>query len=152
MRIGQPTTFTRRWGRQAFTLVEVMVALALFFMCTFAILGLTSQLLQNARVFQTKKSPSLDMVHAWYTSKTNRVTPGESSYEFSDISSDIGDLYRDYNFTITAEENLEMTNGLYDVTYRLFNKRTHKVEEESLTFYWDPNSKAQGRQAGGLRR
>ena len=142
----------RRSARMAFTLIEVMVALALFFMCTFAILGLTSQLLKNARVFQTKKSASLDMVHAWYTSKTNRVTPGESSYEFSDISSDIGELYRDYNFTITAEENLEMTNGLYDVTYRLFNKRTHKVEEESLTFYWDPNSMNQSRQAGGLRR
>ena len=32
-----------RMGRRAFTLIEVMVALALFFMCTFAILGLTSR-------------------------------------------------------------------------------------------------------------
>lgn len=152
MKTAQAARTSRHRADQAFTLIEVMVALALFFMCTFAILGLTSQLLKNARIFQTKKSPTLDMVHAWYTSKTNRVTLGEKAYEFSDISSEIGELYRDYNFTITAEDDLEMTNGLYVVTYRLFNRRTHKLEEESPTYYWDPNSQAQSRQAGGLRR
>ena len=33
------------------------------------------------------------MVHAWYTSKTNRVTEGVTTVEFSDISPDLGEMY-----------------------------------------------------------
>lgn len=125
---------------RAFTLIEVMIALAIFFMAVFAILGLVSQLLQNARAFQNKKAPPISLVHAWKTSMTNRVSEGEQSYEFSDISSDLGDLYRDYNFVITSEPDLDMTNGLWDVTYQIFNRRTHQEESKLFTFYWDPNT------------
>ena len=41
----------------AFSLIEVMVAMAIFFMAVFAILGLMSTLLQNARIFQGKRPP-----------------------------------------------------------------------------------------------
>jgi hypothetical protein len=144
-----------RFGRggftpAAFSLIEVMIALALFFMCTFAILGLTSQLLKNARVFQTKKAPVVAMVHGWYTSKTNRVTEGETTVEFSDISSDIGELYRDYYAVIYATPNEEMTNGLWNVSYTVFNRRTHQVDSKVDTFYWDPASRS--RQQGALPR
>lgn len=140
---------SRRVGR-AFTLIEVMIALALFFMCTFAILGLTSQLLKNARIFQTKKSPGVAMVHAWYTSITNRVTEGEKTVEFSDISSDIGELYRDYYAVIEAAPNEEFTNGLWNVTYTVFNRKTHQVDSRADTFYWDPASRS--RQQGVIPR
>ena len=43
---------TRR--RAAFTLVEVMVALGIFFMAMFTILGLVSNSLRNARALQRK--------------------------------------------------------------------------------------------------
>ncbi|HNQ74155.1 MAG TPA: prepilin-type N-terminal cleavage/methylation domain-containing protein [Verrucomicrobiota bacterium] len=129
-----------RW--RAFSLIEVMIALAIFFMCTFAILGLTSQLLQNARAFQTRKAPGVALVHAWYTSMTNRVTEGEFSGSLSDISEDLGKAYPDYEYAILAEPDPYLTNGLWNVTYRIFNRRTHQVESEVATFYWDPNTQS----------
>jgi hypothetical protein len=135
----------------AFSLIEVMVALAIFFACMFSILGLISQLLQNARAFQTKRAPHVSLVHAWYTSKTNRVTEGLTPVEFNDIATDLGELYRDYYAEINAEPNLDMTNGLWDVSYKVFNRRTGKVESEIFTFYWDPNSQSK-QLGGGLRR
>lgn len=134
----------------AFSMIEVMIALAIFFMCTFAILGLTSQLLQNARAFQSKKAPHVSLVHAWYTSKTNRVTEGLITVEFSDISTDLGEMYRDYYAEIDAELSQVMTNGLWDVNYRVFNRKNRQVESEVLTFYFDPNS--QSRPGGGGAR
>jgi len=142
----------RRRNLDAFSLIEVMIALAIFFMCTFAILGLTSQLLQNARAFQTKKAPGVSMVHAWYTSKTNRVTEGEQSGGLSDISTDLGELYPDYEYKILTEPDPNITNGLWDVTYQIYNRRTRQVESEVFTFYWDPNSQSRmGAGAGGFR-
>ncbi len=129
----------------AFTLIEVMVAIALFFMCTFAILGLTSQLLKNARIFQSKKSPGVAMVHGWYTSKTNRVSEGEVTVEFSEISPDIGELYRDYYAIVSATPNEEMTNGLWNVSYTVFNRKTRQVDSAVNTFYWDPASRSSQR-------
>lgn len=126
----------------AFTLIEVMVALALFFMCTFAILGLTSQLLKNARIFQNKRSPGVALVHGWFTSKTNRVTEGEVNVEFTDISPDLGELYRDYYAIVSAAPNEEMTNGLWNVTYTVFNRQTRQVDSMVNTFYWDPQSRS----------
>lgn len=134
----------------AFSMIEVMIALAIFFMCTFAILGLTSQLLQNARAFQSKKSPHVSLVHAWYTSKTNRVTEGLTTVEFSDISPDLGEMYRDHYAEIDAQLSQVMTNGLWDVHYRVFNRKNRQVESEVLTFYFDPNS--QSRPGGGGAR
>lgn len=137
----------------AFSLLEVMIALAIFFMCTFAILGLTAQLLQNARVFQTKQAPHVSLVHAWHTAKTNRVTEGVTTVEFSDISTDLGELYRDYYAEIEALPSEVMTNGLFDVHYRVFNRRDQKMESEVLTLYFDPNSLNRlGAGTGGLRR
>jgi hypothetical protein len=133
--------------RLAFSLIEVMVALAIFFASMFAILGLISQLLQSARAFQTKKAPHVSLVHAWYTSKTNRVKEGLTPVEFNDIATDLGELYRDYYAEIFAEPDPVITNGLWDVTYKVYNRRTGQVESEIFTFYWDPNS--QSKQLGG---
>ena len=136
--------------RLAFSLIEVMVALAIFFMCTFAILALVTQLLRNARVFQSKKAPHVSLVHGWWTSKTNRVTEGLTTVEFSDISDDLGQLYRDYYAEINAEPDPEMTNGLWDVSYQVINRNTRQVESKVFTFYWDPNSQSK-QMRGGLR-
>ncbi len=136
---------TQRRRSHAFTLIEVMVAIALFFMCTFAILGLVSQLLKNARIFQSKKSPGVALVHGWYTSKTNRVSEGEVNVEFADISPDLGELYRDYYAVILAEPNEEMTNGLWNVSYTVFNRKTRQVDSTVNTFYWDPASRSSQR-------
>ena len=80
------------------------------------------------------------MVHAWNTSITNRVTEGVTTVEFSDIASDVGDLYRDYYAEIESLQSEVMTNGLWEVTYRVYNRRTRQMESELPTLYFDPNS------------
>jgi len=147
-----PTTPSRPQSRTqlAFSLIEVMIAMGIFFIALFSILGLTSQLLSNARSLQNIRKPHVSLVHAWWTSKTNRVAEGLTTVEFSDISNDLGELYRDYYAEINAEPDPEMTNGLWDVTFKVYSRKTRQVDSEVFTLYWDPNtqSKAIG---GGLR-
>lgn len=136
-------------ARLAFSLIEVMIAIGIFFIALFAILGLTAQLLNNARVIQSTRKPHVSLVHGWWTSKTNRVTEGMTTVEFSDIAPDLGDLYRDYYAEIFAEPDPEMTNGLWDVTFKVYSRKTGQVDSQALTLYWDPNT--QSRPGAGLR-
>src|SRR5690606_38279081 len=77
---------SRPQRRLAFSLIEVMIAIGIFFIALFSILALTAQLLTNARVIQSTIKPHASMVHAWYTSKTNRITEGSTTVDFSDIA------------------------------------------------------------------
>ena len=138
--------FGRRIIR-AFSLVEVMVALAIFFMAVFAILGLLSQLLKNSRAFQRKKGADAGMVHAYWSSITNRVTEGLERGEFSDLA-EFQDQYRDYSWE--KDTMFYATNGLWQVDYRVINKRSGRVESSVSTFFYDPNT--QSSSFGGLPR
>jgi len=91
--------------QSAFSLVEVMVALAIFFMAVFTILGLMSTLLRNARILQNKKGVDAGLVAAQLT-LTNKLTEEVESGDF-------GDMYPDYNWTRDTYE--VSTNGLYQV-------------------------------------
>lgn len=134
----------------AFSLIEVMIALAIFFMAVFAILGLMSTLLQNARIFQNKRPPEARMVFAYQTSITNKVIEGTISYDFSEMA-EFGDEYRDYTAEVEAYPNEMYTNGLWDVQYRVFNKRTGRVESTFTTYQFDPTTKSKSLSGGGLR-
>src|SRR5689334_18596540 len=80
-------TITRTIGESAFTLLEVMIAMGIFFMAVFTILALVSSSLRNARALQeTEVDPSM---LAAQLSLTNRLVEGEQSGDF-------GDFYRDY--------------------------------------------------------
>ena len=59
--------------RAAFTLIEVMIALGIFFMAVFTILGLISTLLRSARTIQQMKNVDAGMVAA-QLSLTNILT------------------------------------------------------------------------------
>src|SRR5712691_7651775 len=73
----------------AFTLLEVMIALGIFFMAMFTILALVSNTLRNARSLQeTEVDPGM---LAAQLSLTNRITEGSESGDF-------GDVYRDYTW------------------------------------------------------
>jgi len=139
-------TSVRRQAR-AFSLIEVMIALGIFFMAMFAILGLISQLLRNARAFQNKKHADAGMVHAYFLSATNRVTEGLESGEFSELA-DFGDQYRDYSWE--KETYFYASNGLWQVDYRVINRRLGTVESAVSTLYFDPNTQSTG--LGGLNR
>ena len=75
--------------RKAFTLLEVMIAVGLFFMASFAILGLISTSLANARRLQ---KPLVDAsVLASQLSMTNKLYEGTVSGNLADM---LGKDYR----------------------------------------------------------
>jgi hypothetical protein len=133
-----PSTADRR-ARAAFSLFEVMVAMAIFFISVFAILGLISQLMSNARAFQKKKGADAGMVHAYWSSITNRVTEGVERGEFNDLA-EFQDQYRDYSWE--KDTMFYATNGLWQVDYRVINKRNGRVESSVSTFFYDPNTQS----------
>jgi len=138
----------RNKRRSGFSLIEVMIALGIFFIALFAILGLVSQLLRNARAFQNKKAADATMVQAYFLSITNRVTEGMESGDFSDLA-DFNDEYRDFSWE--KETTFFASNGLWQVDYRVINQRLRSVESAISTFYFDPNTQ-QGPTGVGMPR
>src|ERR1035437_7461757 len=97
-------------GRRAFSLLEVMIAIAIFFVAAFAILGLISTSLQNVRRLQR---PSVDAspVLARYAA-TNILIEGTYGGSLGDPEL-LGKDYRDYTW---AAEIIEVgSNHLYSV-------------------------------------
>ena len=139
---------TRR-RRHGFSLLEVMIALAIFFLALFTILGLISQLLRNARAFQNKKAVDAGMVHAYFLSVTNRVTEGLESGEFSDLA-EFNGQYRDYSWE--KETTFFASNGLWQVDYRVINRHLGTVESAISTLYFDPNTQSSQGGGGGFPR
>lgn len=113
--------------------------MTIFFIAVFAILGLISQLLKNARAFQNKKGVDAGMVHAYWSSITNRVTEGLERGEFSDLA-EFQDQYRDYSWE--KDTMFYATNGLWQVDYRVINKHSGRVESSVSTFFYDPNTQS----------
>ena len=89
---------------KAFTLIEVMIALGIFFMATFSILALVSRSLRNARALQ-KIEVDAGMVAAQLY-KTNRLTEGFDSGDFDKY-------YRDYTWSTDTQQIA--SNGLWQV-------------------------------------
>ena len=90
---------------RAFSLLEVMIAVGIFFLALFSILGLVSQMLRNARAIQMKKGVDCGMV-ASQTSNTNKLTEELRSGDFEEI-------YQGYEWTTdTYEVN---SNALFQV-------------------------------------
>jgi Tfp pilus assembly protein PilV len=143
-----PITIPQPRRHSGFSLIEVMIALGIFFIALFAILGLISQLLRNARAFQNKKSVDATMVQAYFLSVTNRVTEGLESGEFSDLAEFDGQ-FRDYSWE--KETTFFASNGLWQVDYRVINNRVRGVESAISTFYFDPNTQ-QGAAGVGMPR
>ncbi|HTX21791.1 MAG TPA: prepilin-type N-terminal cleavage/methylation domain-containing protein [Candidatus Aquilonibacter sp.] len=86
-------------GRRAFSLLEVMIAIGIFAVATFAILCLVSSSLENARRLQM---PIVDagMVASAY-SQTNQLVEGNDSGDLSDF---LGDAYQGYTWTSAVDE------------------------------------------------
>src|SRR5689334_9151237 len=91
---------------RAFTLLEVTIAMALFFMAVFAILSLVAGTLKNARALQ-ETGVDASMLAA-ELSLTNKLS------EDSD-SGDFGDAYPNYSWSREIQE--VGTNGLFEVDF-----------------------------------
>jgi len=130
------------WARHtlAFTLIEVMIALGIFFMAMFAILGLVSNALRNARALQ-RKTVDCGMVAA-QLSLTNKLTEGLETGDF-------GDLYPDYDWTRDIYE--VETNGLFQVDMIVQRHSGGVVESKMSILLYRPESPP-GSLSGGMRR
>ena len=112
----------------AFTLIEVMIALGIFFMATFAILALVSNILRNARGLQR---PQVDagMAAAIYVN-TNRFSVGS-------VSGDLHDSLPDYSYEIATDEFA--TNGLLQAEVVLRRHGGHQTPDSISILVFDPN-------------
>ena len=98
--------------RRAFSLLEVMVAIGLFFMAVFAVLGLVSISLQNARHL---KRPIVDAgLVASELSLTNQLIEGMASGNLDEF---LGKSYQGYSWTYAIQE--VQTNKLFQVDFIL---------------------------------
>jgi len=129
---------TRRNSRAAFSLLEVMIAIGIFFMVAFAVLALVSQSLSQARSLQLIRSPLGSL--AAQTVVTNELAEGIETGDF-------GDIFPQYSWT---REVMEVgTNGLYEVLLTV-SRSGHKDAEMSL-FVFQPQT-GLGRRPGGRPR
>ena len=126
--------FSKRCPR-AFSLIEVMIAAALFFLAVFAVLGLVSQTLSNARRLQR---PQVDAsaVLAQYAA-TNSYVEGTYSGNLSDF---LGDAYRDYKWT--AEITEVATNHLYSIQCVIQANGRPEVISDLTSVFYGPQSPA----------
>jgi Tfp pilus assembly protein PilV len=111
-------------NQRAFSLMEVMIAMGIFFMSVFVILSLVSSSLQNARRLQR---PMVDAAMiASELSLTNKLVEMSQSGDF-------GKAYP--GSTWTADINEVMTNKLFQVDYQVFNDRKAPVQKMSVLFF-----------------
>lgn len=118
-----------RAAARAFTLVEVMIAMAIFCIGVFAILELVSSNLRDARrLQQARVDAGLPIADIFQNSQ---LEEGETNGDF-------GQLYPDY--TWRAEIDRVGTNGLFHVT--CYIKHPDGSEERNLDLImWKPASK-----------
>ena len=111
-----------RRALRAFTLLEVLIAMGIFFMAAFAILGLTTQNLKAAR---SLKQTSVDINLAIYDLiLTNRLEEGSDSGDF-------GDLYPDASWD--RDVTLARTNGFFQADVTVYT--SGGVIKRSLLLY-----------------
>jgi hypothetical protein len=119
----------------AFTLLEVMIAVAIFFMATFSILALVSRCLAQARSLQPMQVDA-NMVVA-ELSLTNRLEEGPIPDE---ITKHFQHLYPDYTCDGTITE--VGTNGFFEIQVHVAGVTAgrHLLESKSTNFLFRPQS------------
>jgi hypothetical protein len=122
------TNFSNR-ARRAFTLLEVMIAAAMFFLAVFACR------LQRPQV-------DASAVLALFVS-TNQLVEGTYSGNLSDS---LGDAYRDYNWT--AEITEVATNKLFSIECIVQANGKQEIVSDMTTLFYRPKSVA-GSMDGG---
>ena len=117
-------------GEPAFTLLEVMIAAAIFFMAMFALLGVLSNGLHAASILQ-KNSPTLDMAVAEYSLHTQL----EEGY----TNSDFGTAYPDYKWVLYTHADPVLTNGFFQVDVTVYHE--NKIFSSMQILLYRPDSK-----------
>ena len=124
----------QRRGRRAFSLLEVMIAIAILFIGTFAILGLISSSLENARRLQRPLVDASALVSQ--LSMTNKLIEGEYSGNLGDV---LGKSYNDYRYTAVITE--VQSNRLFEADYKIYNAGGgNEVISRTTTLFFRPES------------
>jgi hypothetical protein len=111
---------------RAFTLIEVMLAITIFFMAMFAILGVLSTGIHAASILRTS-GPTAGMVAGFYYA-TNKIVEGRDSGDFSDIAG-----YEGYTWQSEAQE--VATNGLFKMDFVVTDPRGNQSSVVSVLIY-----------------
>jgi Tfp pilus assembly protein PilV len=100
----------------AFSLLEVMIAMGIFFVAIFGILELTSQSLKSARLLQ-RHEPDITVVAA-QLSLTNRLEEGFDSGDFGETMPDVL-----WSRTVTEVSS----NGLFRVDFTVHQPTHNRI-------------------------
>lgn len=123
----------QRW-RQAFSLLEVMIAIGILFMGTFAILSLVSSSLANARRLQRPLVDASAIVSQLAT--TNKLVEGVYSGNLGDL---LGKAYNDYKWTGEIRE--VQSNKLFQADFVIQNARGgSEIISRTTTLLFRPES------------
>jgi hypothetical protein len=128
----------RKRSRAGFTLLEVMIAVGVLFMCLFAVLALTTNSLRNARkIKQRRDLDAGSFVGYFYVqlANTNRIDEGAAEI-------DLGDSFPGYKTALDCE--IAGTNGLWDIEYDVAEPTRH-AEVHGHFLLYNP-----GTQKGGI--
>ena len=117
----------------AFSLLEVMIASGIFFMCVFAILAMVSGLLRNARSLRRIELDA-GMVAA-QVGNTNKLTEGTESGDF-------GNLYPGYSWETDTYE--AETNGLWQVDIVVRRHGIPQPVDRMSLYLYRPESPGRG--------
>lgn len=112
--------------RRGFSLVEVMIAVGIFFMVAFTVLALVSRCLKQAAALEQVRSPIGSL--AAQTTATNRLEEGVETGSFDDA-------FPDYRWT---REVVVVTNDLYDVYLSVIRTGQGKPEAELVLRLYRP--------------
>ena len=137
-----------RRGREqrAFSLLEVMIAIGIFFMAVFAILGLVSSSLENARRL---RRPMVDAgAVAGELSLTNKLVEGTGSGGLGDL---LGDAYKGYTWDYAVDE--AQTNKLFQAVIVIQrNNGNRPVVSKMTVLFYRPESPAGSLDGGNFTK
>ena len=132
-------------GRRGFTLLEVIIACAIFFMVAFSVLELVTQGLVSVRLLQ-QREPDAGMLASVY-SQTNVLNEETVSGDFQEL---YPDMYPDYSW---ARETIEVaSNGLFRVDYAVTgaHKRRGVSQTQMSILLFRPMSPPGSASQGGM--
>jgi Tfp pilus assembly protein PilV len=135
----RPSTPAPRHPRGAFTLLEVIIACAIFFLVAFSILEMVTRSLAAAKSLQKHEPDPGIVLH-----KLSLITATNSQFEEGTLTGDYEDIapgmYPGYRFEAFLTEI--GSNGLFQVDVLSYNTRRQRENPATITaLFWCPNCK-----------